>query len=102
MSAPVDVLAVLVALGEQARRHGGYPSFVTIEMAIDAVAELIRCDLDYDDVTDGARWRALPDERVCELACRYCGDDAATRERITAAVKAARMHAIARVQGGAA
>jgi len=97
MSANVDVLAVLRA----ARDSVPAEQLLDYCAAVAAVAELIRCDLDYDDVTDGARWRALPDERVCELACRYCGDDAATRERITAAVKAARMHALARCRGEA-
>lgn len=93
MSAPADVLAVLCDYSTQ---RGNPEDF---ERAIVAVAELIRCDIDYDDVTDDARWRALPDERVCELACRYCGDDAATRERIATAVKATRLHALARCGG---
>lgn len=52
--------------------------------------DLVRVDLDFDDVMDDAHWAHLPYERVQELTCRYCGDDAATRSRLQLAVRAAR------------
>lgn len=94
--AAMDVLAELDRRIEIEELFGPADGTQSLRQVRAAVAELIRFDLDYDDIIDDARWRELPDERISELACRYCEDDAPTRERIATAVKAARAAALAR------